>query len=118
MIVSAIATAHIDGHGNFFQIAQGIGELADKNNRLHAQIGEERNSYQRHEGCEAWSAYKSFYQLTYRSPVISTRIVARAVEEWFQEFGKGYRCPDHQDSQTHKPLEQSNFIGVHHVDGQ
>ena len=108
-----VAFADVDFHRNLLQIAQGVEYLADKDDGLHAEVGQETDGYQGQQSRQTWCAHETFNLLTDGQSVVATGVVACAVEEWGEELGKRYRAPYHDDCQAHEPLEQLDLVGTY-----
>ena len=100
-----LTATHMNGHRNLLQIAQRIEYLTDEGNRFHAEVGEEADGYQCQQRRKTRCAYKTFYLLADGQSVVATRIVASTIKEWFKELCESHGTPNHDDCQTHKPLE-------------
>ena len=97
---------------------QRIHNLTQNDDSLHAQICEEGNSCQGQNGRQTWGADESFYLLTNGQTVVSARIEAGILKERCEELSRSNGTPYHHDGQTHKPFQQSYFVGAHHIDCQ
>ena len=88
--VFAVATTHIDGHGNLLQVVHGVENLAENDDCFHAQIDEESYCRKTEDCRQSGYAQQSLNLLAEGQSVIAARIEAGIFEKWCQELSKCY----------------------------
>ena len=111
-----VTLADVYLHRYLLQVVLRIEDFPYDDNGLHAEVDKEGDGRKCQDGHQAGSAYQSLYLLANAQSVVAARIVAGIIKERRQQFGHGYRCPYHGNSQTHKPFQQVYLVGMHQVD--
>ena len=101
-------------HGNLLQVVERIKELADNDDRLHAQVHQEGHCCQSQQCRQARHTDETLYLLANSQTVVTAGVEAGLLKEGSQELGHCDGCPDHHQRQTQKPLEQFDLVSTHH----